>query len=876
MLTAHLVNHTHWDREWYFSTMDALVLSEQLFTEVLNELENNPSANFTLDGQVSIVDEYVAIHPEAKVQIKKLVANHQLFIGPWYTQTDALLPDAESIIRNLVIGINDTINNYGEPMMVGYLPDTFGFNAQMPTLLQQVGIDNFIFWRGIDLDQQCKSIYFNWRGLGNKQVMAINFPFGYFTAQIAPESKKKIKEFVNERYDLAAQFEAKYSGFKDVLMPSGIDQMNIIHDINSTVRELNSHSKCHTVIDSYPSFVEVVRKKRGSLAQYSGELRLPRYARVHRTIGSIRYKIKKENFLLEILKRVEPLVVIGIKSGITINNGLLLTLWKKMLECQAHDSIGGCVSDTVAVDIMQRFKEANEIADGIENIIKRKLAEYLNLGPSDLLIFNTLPYHFVGRKSIELVTKDLKFKIDGMSGTYLEDTQLFPERHHILTLTPKGQVFTDEPEYFQVTLNGQVDLPGLGYRVLHILPANSEMSIMSIRKQEENSCPEISNGFQTLKYENNSLKLFYNKRVYPNFLQIVDAANDGDTYDYSPLKGDSEHVLPLQHAYVKTCGDKKQLIVIGAARMPLSLEDYDAAQPHFGNLEYKFLFEFNDKNQISVHLTINNRVFSHRVRLAFSPLISQDEAIFAGIQCGYVSNQSKPIPKNWNANYVEKPVNIFNFDKTVTVTNKKMHFTFWGAGEKEYEYNNGILYITLMSNTSYLGKPNLAWRPGRASGDTTNQGHVFISTPLAENEGLNKFDFAFELREGQFSMGYTNKITRELLSPSISYQRQSLNLFINRLDNKIWQTEGNPHVPSEQSLLELSDNYDVCAIYPAYRVKDSFVVRIQNMTNEPIEIPDKLIKIGKRVNALEEEFLTSDNIIPPFDLASILIPFSSV
>jgi mannosylglycerate hydrolase len=269
-------------------------------------------------------------------------------------------------------------------------------------------------------------------------------------------------------------------------------------------------------------------------------------------------------------------------------------------------------------------------------------------------------------------------------------------------------------------------------------------------------------------------------------------------------------------------------------------------------------------------------VFSHRVRLAFSPLISQDEAIFAGIQCGYVSNQSKPIPKNWNANYVEKPVNIFNFDKTVTVTNKKMHFTFWGAGEKEYEYNNGILYITLMSNTSYLGKPNLAWRPGRASGDTTNQGHVFISTPLAENEGLNKFDFAFELREGQFSMGYTNKITRELLSPSISYQRQSLNLFINRLDNKIWQTEGNPHVPSEQSLLELSDNYDVCAIYPAYRVKDSFVVRIQNMTNEPIEIPDKLIKIGKRVNALEEEFLTSDNIIPPFDLASILIPFSSV
>ena len=39
MTTAYLVNHTHWDREWYFSIMDEQVLGEQLFTEVLDELE---------------------------------------------------------------------------------------------------------------------------------------------------------------------------------------------------------------------------------------------------------------------------------------------------------------------------------------------------------------------------------------------------------------------------------------------------------------------------------------------------------------------------------------------------------------------------------------------------------------------------------------------------------------------------------------------------------------------------------------------------------------------------------------------------------------------------------------------------------------------
>lgn len=46
MTKAHFVNHTHWDREWYFTTEDAQVLSDQLFSNVLKELETHPEANF--------------------------------------------------------------------------------------------------------------------------------------------------------------------------------------------------------------------------------------------------------------------------------------------------------------------------------------------------------------------------------------------------------------------------------------------------------------------------------------------------------------------------------------------------------------------------------------------------------------------------------------------------------------------------------------------------------------------------------------------------------------------------------------------------------------------------------------------------------------
>lgn len=184
MVKAYFVNHTHWDREWYFTTQDAQVLSDQLFTEVLNELEKHPEANFTLDGQMSIVDEYVEIHPEAKSRIHKLVNRGQLFIGPWYTQTDALVPNAESLLRNLIIGILDARQNYGEPMLLGYLPDTFGFNANLPMILNQVGIHDFLSWRGTNFKRQTESVYFKWKALGGKAVFAANFPLGYFTGQI--------------------------------------------------------------------------------------------------------------------------------------------------------------------------------------------------------------------------------------------------------------------------------------------------------------------------------------------------------------------------------------------------------------------------------------------------------------------------------------------------------------------------------------------------------------------------------------------------------------------------------------------------------------------------------------------------------------------
>lgn len=869
MIKAYLVNHTHWDREWYFTTQDAQVLSDQLFTQVLDELEDHPEANFTLDGQMSIIDEYVEIHPEAKERIHKLVERGQLFIGPWYTQTDATVPSAESLLRNLVIGINDARENYGKAMMLGYLPDTFGFNANLPMILNQVGIHDFLSWRGTNFKRQAGSVYFKWRGLGNSIVFAANFPLGYYTGQIDLVSKHNLKEFVEKRLDKGIEFEAKNGNNQDVLIPSGIDQMNIVHNISDTVKQINKYSKNHVEISTYPKFMKLLRDKK--LNTYQGELRYPTYSRVHRTIDSVRSRNKRKNFKLEqeITRRVEPLMLIAKKSGIKVSNGLLIKLWKQLFDSQPHDTLGGSVTDNVAVDIDHRFKQAFEISEGLENYIKKRLAQRLKLTDHDVLVFNTDPYKFDGYKLIKFMspTKNIKFP-EKYCATLVKE-EYTPSRPNIMQLTPKGYEFKDEPGYYKLYVLVKVQMNGLGYQVLRFEDAKEELQSL-----KDSMNKEISNENLSLSYVNGKFNLTVGQNVFTDVVAIYDQANDGDTYDFSPLRGDKEIRLDWNGAISKKeSSDYQELILKGSWKLPFDLTDRTKVDKNTKEVPYTLILSINQNSKVvSGKLDVDNTVLSHRLRLRMKTGIKSDTA-HAQIQGGFRKTKNLPIADDWNKEFVEKPVNIYIFDRVVGMKDNDKALYFLGKGQKEYELVNDSIYITLMATTGQLGKPNLLWRPGRASGDTTSVGHTMTPTPMAEELGKNTFEFgisAFNKEE----VSENNIMSRydKWNSPSISYQTQKYNLFVNRLDNKIWDIEfpaDLPDISFKESYLNLDLPCEVSALYPAYTIKNALVLRLSNMTDKIIDVSSLKNKGYILTNALEE-VKQGNYQIDPYDMATFV------
>ena len=177
-MKIHIVSHTHWDREWYKTFNYFNIKLSYLFDSLFEILESNKDyKHFMLDGQMVMVEDYLLMRPDYKDKLKKYIKDKRIIIGPWYSQPDEFAPDSESLIRNLLIGIN-MAKEYGDYMKVGYLPDSFGHSSQLPHILRGFGIHSACIMRGVPTHKLNRP-EFNWQSLNDEQVITVALPKGY-------------------------------------------------------------------------------------------------------------------------------------------------------------------------------------------------------------------------------------------------------------------------------------------------------------------------------------------------------------------------------------------------------------------------------------------------------------------------------------------------------------------------------------------------------------------------------------------------------------------------------------------------------------------------------------------------------------------------
>lgn len=761
--------HTHWDREWYFTKDETKVLLRNHMQEVMGHLESNPEVIYILDGQSVMIDDYLDLEPEGEQRLRALVRNGQLRVGPWYTQTDLLLVHGESVMRNLYYGIKRA-KEFGQPMLVGYAPDTFGHASQMPQIYNQFGIDSTFFWRGFSELKATKSDFI-WKGIDGTEITGVNLATGYQGAKYLEQVPEELQERMNKIMSVLDN----YSSGNSRLIMNGHDQMPIQKNIQAIIDEMKKiYPDASVEISDFESYVVSLDKEK--LEKVEGELTDSKHARIHRTIGSTRMDIKLLNSEIEynLYNILEPLAVIGKNAGIPYPHGVIEKILKLLFGVHAHDSIGGCNSDKVNQDIKQRLLNAKEMLDTQIELHLRLMTMGDRSNNQSIVVANLLPE--IREREVaeyEMLTRTRNFKIfdennKEMSYTVLSQTE---EDAGLIDRQVAARLQDITVYRTKIILSIPV-LQGLSVKYYHFEEIEEDTQPSRYTPSESNS---IENEWGVLAIEANQIHFKEKEtgKIHENILSIENSGDAGDSYDYSPPVQDwllnSSKYGELSYTLHKW-DDLEELRFTLSMQVPKDAEGRDQKQT---DAEVVFdgtlrLYSNDPKVHLSLHHT--NSVKDSRYRLVLKTNILTDKAEVDG----YLSSQEKPVYQEdplaiWEtANWVEKPVSIETAQSYISLKNQASECTLYTKGLKEYEVLKDEIHLTLFRTFSHLGKRNLVNRPGRPSG-------IEIETPDNQLIG-EKFTFncAFGFTQKERNAA---KESRHYLTPLVAYQRKEFNRF---------------------------------------------------------------------------------------------------
>ncbi len=379
MATVHIIPHTHWDREWYQPFQVYRVRLVHLIDYLLDLLERDPDYPcFTLDGQVVLLEDYLAIRGGNRGRLKDHVRSGRLMIGPWYVLPDEFLVHPESLIRNLLRG-RSIGDDFGGVMPVGYLPDPFGHIGQMPQILAGFGIHSAALRRGLS-DETCE---LRWESPDGSQVLLAYLREGYDNAARMPADPQNFERTIRELSDRLRPFCAS----NQILLMNGTDHHEPQAEIPSLIAGVGMGAD-RIKISSLPTYFSALRADitRGDLAPplVKGELRDPKRHHLLAGVLSSRVRIKQQNNHCEtaLLRFAEPLAAFARPFRQRLNDRtvwsghltappvrrpreLLREAWRLLLLCHPHDSICGCSIDQVHKEMVDRFDQALQIAEEV-------------------------------------------------------------------------------------------------------------------------------------------------------------------------------------------------------------------------------------------------------------------------------------------------------------------------------------------------------------------------------------------------------------------------------------------------------------------------------------------------------------------------------
>ena len=387
-----IVGNSHIDMAWLWPWTETVEVVRNTFQSVLDLMREYPDFKFTMSS-ARTYEWMQEKYPDLFQQIEKRVKEGRWeIIGGMWVEPDLNMPDGESLVRQILVGKRYFEKNFGVDVKIGWNPDSFGYNYQLPQIYKKSGMDYFVTQKLLWAHE------------------FTTFPYKLFWWQ-APDGSKLLTYFPHDyaggidAEPLATDLSIWMPSIYGKTIPAKPEMMHLYgvgdHGGGPTRIMLDHADQLRAPDAVYPrlefsfarDFFSDLEKKLPSMQvpTWDGELYFAYHRGVFTTQAETKRRIRRaeENVL-----NAEKFASLALLFGRPYpHDGMELT-WKNLLFDHFHDIMPGSGIAVNYLDAKRNLENVDRAANDVTMGSLREIAAHVNTQGEGLpvLIFNSLSW----------------------------------------------------------------------------------------------------------------------------------------------------------------------------------------------------------------------------------------------------------------------------------------------------------------------------------------------------------------------------------------------------------------------------------------------------------------------------------------------------
>jgi len=387
------IGHCHIDTCWLWPWAETKRKVARSWSNQCDLMDRYPEHRFACSQAQQykwLKELYPYVFDRVKTKVKE--GKFQPIGGSW-VEHDTNMPSGESLVRQFLYGQRFFQSNFGERCQTFWLPDTFGYSAQLPQICRLAGMTRFftqkLSWNNIN---NFPHTTFNWVSLDGSQVICHMAPSETYTADAhfgdVKRSVTQHKSMDQDNTSLLVFGKGDGGGGPTFHM---LEKLRRCRGLSDTTGLLPRVEMGRSVDDFFAALQKKAENGTDFVTWY-GELYFELHRGTYTTQANNKLHNRKQEIMMHDIEYLATLATLKSKSY-KYPKKEIDDMWENILLCQFHDCLPGssiemCYDDSDEL-YEKNYKLGAKVKEDALSVLGLSRKTNAN---AELFAINTLPW----------------------------------------------------------------------------------------------------------------------------------------------------------------------------------------------------------------------------------------------------------------------------------------------------------------------------------------------------------------------------------------------------------------------------------------------------------------------------------------------------